>query len=198
MNVLALLQERFAKALEGLAADPAKYAAMVKPTQDAKFGDYQANLAMSLGKELGRPPRDVAAEVIGRLELGDLLEPPEIAGPGFINLRVKAGWLGQQLRSLAADERLGIAAADRPHAYVIDYSSPNVAKPLHVGHLRSTVIGESLTRTLRFLGHRVIADNHLGDWGTQFGILLYGYKHFRDDAAMQADPVRELTRLYLH
>src|SRR5262249_13451259 len=125
-------------------------------------------------------------------------EPPEIAGPGFINLRLKSDWLAKQARAIADDERLGVAPAARPRTYVVDYSSPNVAKPLHVGHLRSTLIGDPLAPPFQFLGHKVIADHHLGDWGAQFGILLYGYKHFRDDAAFRADPVRELTRLYLH
>src|SRR5438552_1165060 len=98
---------------------------------------------------------------------------------------------------MAADERLGVAKAERAKTYVIDYSSPNVAKPLHVGHLRSTIIGDALKRILQLLGHRVIADNHLGDWGTQFGMLLYGYKHFLDPKSLEADPVREMVRLYL-
>jgi arginyl-tRNA synthetase len=170
---------------------------MVRPTQDARFGDYQANCAMSLAKQLGKPPRDIAAEIIQRLDLGDRLEPPEIAGPGFINLRLRSDWLAAQLQQMARDERLGVEKAARPQTIVIDYSSPNVAKPMHVGHLRSTIIGDSLARLLRFLGHTVISDNHLGDWGTQFGMLLYGYKHFRDEAALQADPVREMARLYI-
>src|SRR5204863_4836935 len=94
------------------------------------------------------------------------------------------------------DERLAVQPATPPRTYVIDYSSPNVAKPLHVGHLRSTILGDALKRLLSFLGHRVIADNHLGDWGTQFGMLLYGYKHFRDEAALKTDPVREMLRVY--
>src|SRR5438067_10051332 len=98
---------------------------------------------------------------------------------------------------MARGDRLGVAAPAKPRKFVIDYSSPNVAKPMHVGHLRSTIIGDALARLLRFLGHTVIADNHLGDWGMQFGILLYGYKNLRDDAAFRADPVRELARLYL-
>src|SRR5215218_2466677 len=98
---------------------------------------------------------------------------------------------------MAADERLGVPKAAKPRKFVLDYSSPNVAKPLHVGHLRSTIIGDALARLLRFLGHRVITDNHLGDWGTQFGILLYGYKNLRDDAAFRRDPVAELARLYM-
>jgi len=196
MNLLALIQERFAAALVGLTSDAAKYAGLVRAT-DPKHGDYQANLAMPLAKELGRPPRDVAADVTGRLNAGDLLETPEIAGPGFINLRVRKEWLAGQLDAIADDERLGVAPARESRTFIIDYSSPNVAKPLHVGHLRSTIIGDALKRILRFLGHTVIGDNHLGDWGTQFGMLIYGYKNFRDDAGLVADPVREMVRLYL-
>src|SRR5207237_8275478 len=172
-------------------------APMVKPAQDPRFGDYQANCAMSLGKALGKPPREVAQTLVERLRLDDLLEPPEIAGPGFINLRLRTDWLARQVRATAADDRLGVAPARPARTFVIDYSSPNVAKPMHVGHLRSTIIGDSLARLLRFLGHRVVTDNHLGDWGTQFGMLLYGFKHFRDESALKADPVREMVRLYV-
>src|SRR5207302_7699007 len=105
--------------------------------------------------------------------------------------------LAAQLRQMSAGDRLGVDVVEAPRTYVIDYSSPNVAKPMHVGHLRSTIIGDALTRLLRFLGHKVITDNHLGDWGTQFGILLYGYKHFRDDAALRRDPVQEMVRFYV-
>jgi arginyl-tRNA synthetase len=201
MNVLADLQARFGEALSGLAPDllpdPAPYAAMVKPSQDARHGDYQANAAMPLAKVLGKPPREVAAEIVRRLPLGDLLEPPEIAGPGFINLRLRSDWIASQIHRAVGDVRLGVAVVAAPRTIVIDYSSPNVAKPMHVGHLRSTIIGDSITRILRFLGHRVITDNHLGDWGTQFGMLIYGYKHHRDTTALEADPVREMVRLYV-
>jgi arginyl-tRNA synthetase len=196
MNILAELQRRFAQALDGMADNPAEMAALVRPSQDPKFGDYQANFAMPLGKQLGRPPRDVAADVVARLNVDDLCEPPEIAGPGFINLRLKTDWLAGALARALADERLGVDPAAHPRTVVIDYSAPNVAKPMHVGHIRSTVIGDALKRTLRFLGHRVIGDNHIGDWGTQFGMIIYGYKHFLDRAAYQANPVEELGRLY--
>jgi arginyl-tRNA synthetase len=198
MNILRLLQGKLADALTGLAADPAPYAAMVKPTQDPRHGDYQANCAMALAKALGRKPADVAQEIVRKLDLGDLLEPPQVAGPGFINLRLREDWLARRMQAMAHGDRLGVAAAAAPKTYVIDFSSPNVAKPMHVGHLRSTILGDALTRLLRFLGHAVITDNHLGDWGTQFGMLLYGYKHFVDKEAFAADPVHELARLYLH
>jgi arginyl-tRNA synthetase len=197
MNVLQLLQEKLTDALTGLVADPAPYAAMVKPTQDARHGDYQANCAMALAKALGRKPQDVAREIVGKLDVADILEPPQVAGPGFINLRLREDWLAARTQAMAGDDRLGVAPVGRPKTIVIDYSSPNVAKPMHVGHLRSTILGDALARLLRFLGHTVITDNHLGDWGTQFGILLYGYKHFVDKDAFAADPVQELARLYL-
>jgi arginyl-tRNA synthetase len=196
MNIQQQLQEQLGQALAGLVADPAPYVAMLKPAQDARFGDYQANCAMPLAKVLGQPPRVIAQQVVDRLPVGDVLEKPEIAGPGFINLRLHNDWLARHLQAMAADAQLGVAKVAKPRTYVIDFSSPNVAKPMHVGHLRSTIIGDALTRLFRFLGHTVITDNHLGDWGTQFGIILYGYKHYLDEAAFQADPVRELARLY--
>lgn len=197
MNLLHAIQNRFRSALKDLVPDVEPYVAMIKATQDPKHGDYQANCAMSLAKALGKKPRDVAQELVERLDLGDLLDAPEIAGPGFINLRLKASWLAARIHEIARDDRLGVTRASTPKTYAIDYSSPNVAKPLHVGHLRSTIIGDALTRLLRFLGHTVITDNHLGDWGTQFGILLYGYKNLLDRDAYQKDPVRELARIYV-
>jgi arginyl-tRNA synthetase len=168
----------------------------VRRSQDPKFGDYQANLAMPLGKRLGRPPREVARQIVEHLRLGDLCQPPEIAGPGFINLRLRDDWLAGHLAAAVVDPRLDVPAVARPRTFVIDYSAPNVAKPMHVGHIRSTVIGDALYRILKFLGHRTISDNHIGDWGTQFGMILYGYKHFVDPEAYAENPVDELARLY--
>jgi arginyl-tRNA synthetase len=200
MNVLALLKVRFRLALAPLVADPAKLAEsldMVRPSTDPKFGDYQANFAMPLGKQLGRSPREVATDVVARLDIAEICHPPEVAGPGFINLRVRDDWLAAQVSEAARDaERLGIPRVEKPRTYVVDYSAPNVAKEMHVGHIRSTVIGDALCRILRFLGHRVISDNHIGDWGTQFGMILYGWKHFCDDAAYRQSAVTELARLY--
>src|SRR5262245_16487172 len=153
MNLLRLLQHKFHAALTGLVADPAPYSAMVKPAQDARFGDYQANCAMSLSKVLGPKARDVAQDIVQRLALDDMLAPPEIAGPGVINLRFRSDWLAKRLQEMARDERLGVDRAEPARTLVIDYSSPNVAKPMHVGHLRSTIIGDSLARLFRFLGH---------------------------------------------
>jgi len=176
LNILREIQRRFAAALDGLAENPAELLAQVRASQDPKFGDYQANCAMPLGKRLGKPPREIATEILRRLEIGEICEPPEIAGPGFINLRLRSDWLGQQATAALADSRVGVPLVETPRTYVVDYSAPNVAKPMHVGHIRSTVIGDCLYRTLKFLGHKAIGDNHLGDWGTQFGMIIYGYK----------------------
>ena len=197
MNVLEELRCRFRTALSELDDGAERFAEMVLTSQDAKFGDYQANCAMPLGKQLGQPPREIAQQLIDKLDLSDLCKPPEIAGPGFINLRLKDDWLIDQLQRCSTDpERLAVASSEPQRTFVIDFSSPNVAKPMHVGHIRSTVIGDALCRVLRFLGHRVISDNHIGDWGTQFGMIIYGYKHFVDQQALAADTVAELSRLY--
>jgi len=197
MNIIAELKSRFRAALTGLTDSPDEYLDQVRPSQDPKFGDYQVNLAMPLGKRLKRPPRNLAADIVRRLDVADICHPPEIAGPGFINLRLKDEWLVRRLSAIVRDtDRLGIEPVEDPRTYVIDFSAPNVAKPMHVGHIRSTVIGDALCRTLRFLGHKAISDNHIGDWGTQFGMILYGYKHFLDAEACKNNPVRELARLY--
>lgn len=196
MNALAELRSRFAKALAELTPDPATFAAMVKPTQEAKFGDLQANFAMPLAKQLGKNPRELAAEIVGKLDVSDLCQPLEVAGPGFINIRLRDDWLAEQTNRNVADSRLGIEHVAKPKRIVIDYSAPNVAKPMHVGHLRSTVLGNALYRVAKFLGHHVLGDNHIGDWGTQFGMILFGYKNFLDRAAFEAAPVTELARQY--
>ena len=196
MSILAELRMRFCRALGPLVEEPGPLLDLLRESQDAKFGDYQANMAMPLGKQLGRVPREVAAEIIERLEVADFCQPPEVAGPGFINLRLRDDWLRERITEAVTDTRLGVPATESPRTFVIDYSAPNVAKPMHVGHIRSTVIGDSLSRVLRFLGHTVIGDNHLGDWGTQFGMILYGYKHFLDEKAYQGNRVEELARLY--
>ena len=136
------------------------------------FGDYQANVAMSLAKALGRPPRAVAAAIVEHLDVGDLCDTVEVSGPGFVNLTLRSEWIAARAEDLLGDERLGVAPAERGETVVVDYSAPNAAKEMHVGHLRSTVIGDALSRLLGFLGHRVVRQNHLGDWGTPFGMLL--------------------------
>ena len=196
MNWLAELRGRLRTALAGTVDEVEPYVDMLRPAQDAKFGDFQANCAMSLAKLVKKPPRDVAAEIIAKLDVADLCEPPEIAGPGFINLRVRTERLATETAAIVNDDRLGVPLVESPRTYIVDFSGPNVAKPMHVGHLRSTVIGHALYRVLKFLGHHALSDNHVGDWGTQFGMIIYGYKHFRDDAAYAASPVAELARLY--
>ena len=196
MNALSLIRGRLATALAPLGEDVGPLLEMIKPSGDPKFGDYQANFAMSLGGKLKKPPRDVAAQIVEAVDVSDFCSEPEIAGPGFINLRLRDDWVTEQVNAALADERLGVAAVAEPKTYVIDYSAPNVAKPMHVGHIRSTVIGDALSRTLRFLGHNVITDNHIGDWGTQFGMIIYGYKNFVDREAFEASAVTELARLY--
>ena len=207
MNILAQLQQHFRAALADLAGDKldagqlAELADMIRPSQDPKFGDYQANFAMPLGKRLGQPPRDVAAQIVERLNaapgLGEICQPPEIAGPGFINLRLRDDWIAAQVMHAAADERLGIEPVANPRTYIIDYSAPNVAKPMHVGHIRSTVIGAALYRTLKFLGHTVISDNHIGDWGTQFGMIIYGLKNLQPEkSAGGLETLDQLAAVY--
>ena len=169
----------------------------IKASSDSKFGDYQFNGSMGLAKEAKVSPRKVAEKIVEFFALPDVLEPVEIAGPGFLNLRIKTQWLAEKIQQMAVDPRLGVLKPEKVKTFVIDFSSPNVAKPMHVGHLRSTILGDSLARTLRFLGHTVITDNHLGDWGTQFGIILHGYKHMLDEKAFQNEPVKELARLYV-
>jgi arginyl-tRNA synthetase len=196
MNPLQQIRSRFAPLLSQLQVDPADYLGLIRPAQDTRFGDYQANFAMPLAGKLKRNSRDLAAEIVSQLDLSGLCESPEVAGPGFINLRIRDGWLQEQLQAALTDPRIGVESAKEPKTYVIDYSSPNVAKPMHVGHIRSTVIGDSLAKIISFLGHRVITDNHLGDWGTQFGMIIYGFKHFGDRAEYQKSPIAHLTGLY--
>ncbi|MBI5759064.1 MAG: arginine--tRNA ligase [Planctomycetales bacterium] len=196
MNVLQELRSRFRDALASLVADPVPFAEMVKAAQDSKFGDYQANCAMPLAKLRGENPRDVAGKIIAQLKLDDLCDPPEIAGPGFINLKLRQDWLEATVTRLVTDPRLSVHTPSRSKTIVIDFSGPNIAKPMHVGHLRSTVIGDALRKILTFQGHRVIGDNHIGDWGTQFGMILYGFKNFLDREAYSRTPVAELARQY--
>jgi arginyl-tRNA synthetase len=145
---------------------------LLVPATNPKFGDYQANLAMGLAKKLGQQPRAIAQSILDNLDVSDACVPPQIAGPGFINFTLKPSYLAAQLKAMQADERLGVPVADRPQRVVVDFSSPNIAKEMHVGHLRSTIIGDCLARVLEFRGHDVLRLNHVGDWGTQFGMLI--------------------------
>ena len=154
------------------AAFGTEYADADPVIRPSSFADFQSNAALPLAKRLGRPPRDVAADIISHLDLTGVAGPPEVSGPGFINLTLTTDWIAAQASSELADPRLGTPAADPAQRIMVEYSSPNVAKEMHVGHLRTTIVGDALARILDFAGHEVIRDNHLGDWGTQFGMLI--------------------------
>ncbi|WP_428943298.1 arginine--tRNA ligase [Pantoea sp. FN060301] len=170
MNIQALLSEKVSQAMIAAGA-PADCEPQVRQSAKAQFGDYQANGIMAVAKKLGMAPRQLAEEVLRHLDLQGVASKVEIAGPGFINLFLDAGWLSAQVDSVIDAPRLGVAPVT-PQTVVIDYSAPNVAKEMHVGHVRSTIIGDAAVRTLSFLGHNVIRANHVGDWGTQFGMLI--------------------------
>ena len=171
---------------------------LVVPASNPRFGDYQSNVAMSLGKKLQQKPRAIAEQLVSHLQINDICEPPEIAGPGFINLTLKPTYLETQLGAMQADSRLGVATAEHPQKVVIDFSSPNIAKEMHVGHLRSTIIGDSIARILEFRGHNVLRLNHVGDWGTQFGMLIAYLKEVYPEALTTADALDlgDLVSLY--
>ncbi|MBK9696376.1 MAG: arginine--tRNA ligase [Propionibacteriaceae bacterium] len=165
--MLSLPVELTARLTQAAGIDPE-----LRPATRPQFGHYQTNLALRLAKAEGRPPREVAQRLVSQIDLADLCEPLEIAGPGFINLRIRADVLARVASQVLADPRAGIATTASPQTVVVDYSSPNVAKQMHVGHLRSTIIGDCFTRVLRATGHVVIPQNHIGDWGRQFGMLV--------------------------
>ncbi|MBX9742560.1 MAG: arginine--tRNA ligase [Chthoniobacterales bacterium] len=187
-----LLTERLVEALATVGIN--SELAVVTMAADARFGDYQTNAAMVAAKQLKKNPRELAQQIVASFQLEDC--SLEIAGAGFINFRFSNDFLAKQVTTLLQDARIGVPVANKPRTIVIDFSSPNVAKPMHVGHIRSTILGDSLARIARFLGHRVITDNHIGDWGTQFGKVIYGWKHFLNEAALVSAPVNELVRLY--
>ncbi len=168
----------------------------VRPCPEPKFGDYQSSALISLAKTRKLNPRQVAGDVVSKLEVSEWCDAAEIAGAGFLNFRLKPAALAAGLESAARGEHLFFEQATQPRTVVVDFSSPNVAKSMHVGHIRSTILGDSLARMMRLLGHRVITDNHLGDWGTQFGKLLVGWKQHLDRSALQKDPIAEMERLY--
>ena len=189
----ALLEQKVA---EALSAAGLPRTGAVTPATDPRFGDYQSNAALILGKQRGENPRAIAEKILVVLDLFDLCEPPTIAGPGFINFTLRNEAIAEQTAQLLRDERLGVPVAKTPRKIVIDFGSPNVAKPMHVGHIRSTVIGDAIARIASFLGHDVIRDNHIGDWGTQFGMVIYGWKNLLDRAALERAPISELVRIY--
>jgi arginyl-tRNA synthetase len=169
---------------------------LVRPCPDPKFGDYQSNALMSLAKARKMNPRQLAEIVVQKLDVSDLCEKVEIAGAGFLNFRLKNDALAQALAAAAKSEHLFYEKTGHPWTIVVDFSSPNVAKPMHIGHIRSTILGDCLARALKRLGHHVVRDNHIGDWGTQFGKLLVGWKKFLNLDALKADPIAEMERLY--
>lgn len=185
MNIQALLSDKVTQALVAAGA-PADSEALVRQSAKAQFGDYQANGVMGVAKKLGIAPRQLAEQVLTHLELDGIANKVEIAGPGFINIFLDPAWLAKQVEVALADERLGVAPV-KPQTIVVDYSAPNVAKEMHVGHLRSTIIGDASVRTLEFLGHNVIRANHVGDWGTQFGMLIAYLEKMQNEHANEMD-----------
>ena len=191
-----LLEKQLRAAVTAVLPDADTASILVRPCPDPKFGDYQTNALMSVAKARKMNPRQLATDVVAKLDVSPWCEKVEIAGAGFLNFRLKTDAIAQTLQAAFRGEHLFFAKAAAPRTIVIDFSSPNVAKPMHVGHIRSTGIGDALQRVLRLLGHRVITDNHIGDWGTQFGKLLLGWKQALDKAALERDAIAELERLY--
>lgn len=191
----AWMRDAFAAAYPGASLDGAGLS-VVAATNPA-FGDLQCNDAMSLAGRLKAAPRDIAAALLKHAPAHPAVADAQIAGPGFINIRLRDAWLLEYVAQMGSSDRLGVPEPGRGKTAIFDYSSPNVAKPMHIGHIRSTIIGHALDRMYRFLGYRVVADNHLGDWGTQFGVLIVGYRRFCDAAELERDPIGELARVYV-
>ncbi|ASG04128.1 arginine--tRNA ligase [Vibrio anguillarum] len=180
MNIQALINDKVSQALEAAGA-PAGSPAAVRQSAKAQFGDYQANGIMGVAKQLGTNPREFAQKVLDALDLDGIASKTEIAGPGFINIFLSEAFLAKQADIALADEHLGVTK-EAQKTIVADYSAPNVAKEMHVGHLRSTIIGDAVVRTLEFLGHKVIRANHIGDWGTQFGMLIANLERVQQES----------------
>lgn len=187
-STIEQLKSKFDKAIiAAFGQDLANTDPMVVPASNPKFGDYQCNVAMSLAKKLKNKPRAIATQIIEKLDITDICKPPEIAGPGFINITLKPEYIEVHLQQIIKDERLNISPTKNPQRVVVDFSSPNIAKEMHVGHLRSTIIGDSLARVLEFQGHDVLRLNHVGDWGTQFGMLITYLREAFPEALKTAD-----------
>ena len=184
------IEARLQAAVTAVLPDADMAAVLVRPCPDPKFGDYQSNALMALAKERKLNPRQLATDVVAKLDVTEWCEKVEIAGAGFLNFRLKPAALAKALQAAAAGEHLFFEKSAKPRTMVVDFSSPNVAKPMHVGHIRSTILGDSLARTLRLLGHRVVTDNHIGDWGTQFGKLLVGWKSQLESRSVAGGPDR--------
>ncbi|MDE1514573.1 MAG: arginine--tRNA ligase [Vibrio sp.] len=194
MNIQALINQRVSQAIEAAGA-PAGTPALVRQSAKVQFGDYQANGIMGAAKQLGCNPREFAQKVLDVLNLDGIASKTEIAGPGFINIFLSETFLAAQAEAALADERLGVAQ-DTPQTIVADYSAPNVAKEMHVGHLRSTIIGDAVVRTLEFLGHNVIRANHIGDWGTQFGMLIANLERVQQASGEVSMELADLEAFY--
>ena len=184
------------KLSDALAQARLPIAGELTPATDPRFGDYQTNVALILGKQRGEKPQVLAEQIVAQFNAGDVCEPPVVAGAGFINFVLRPGAVAEKTMEVLRDERLGVAKAKSTQRIVIDFGSPNVAKPMHVGHIRSTVLGDALARIAQFLGHEVIRDNHIGDWGTQFGMVIYGWKNLLDRQALRRNPLAEIVRIY--
>lgn len=193
MTLLQTLEARLSTALENALGEPTS--PNLSSAADLRFGDYQSNSAMVMAKRLKTNPRALAQQILDALDVADIATT-SIAGPGFINFTILPEAFAAHAESLLKDKLLGAPQPGEGKTIVVDFSAPNVAKPMHVGHIRSTIIGDSLCRIARFLGYKVIADNHIGDWGTQFGMILHGWKTLLNKDDLAADPIKELVRVY--
>ncbi|MFC5454776.1 arginine--tRNA ligase [Prosthecobacter fluviatilis] len=193
----ALLTSRLQAAFSAAGIDlPEGFTPGVVIASDTRFGDYQSNAAMILAKQLKTNPRALAEQIKAALQVEDLCEKVTVDGPGFLNLTLSAAALAERLSVIVKDDHVGVPPVAQAKTIVVDFSAPNIAKPMHVGHIRSTFIGDSLARVARFIGHKVITDNHVGDWGTQFGMIIHGWKTQLDQEKLKADPIHELVSVY--
>ncbi|NEO74182.1 arginine--tRNA ligase [Moorena sp. SIO3H5] len=198
-SIVEQLRLQFTQALTAaFGSDVAGVDPMMVPASNPKFGDYQSNVALALSKRLKQPPRAIAESLLQYLDVAEICQSPTIAGPGFINLSLKPAYLEERLREIQTDPRLGVASASAPRRVIVDFSSPNIAKEMHVGHLRSTIIGDSIARILEFRGQNVLRLNHVGDWGTQFGMLITYLREAYPSALTTADALDlgDLVTLY--
>jgi arginyl-tRNA synthetase len=196
-NAMETFQSQLTRRLsEALSLAGFPLAGEVTPATDPRFGDYQSNAALVLGKQRGENPRTIAEAIIANLDVTEISEQPSVAGAGFINFTLKGEAVETKIAALLRDERLGVSTISSPKKIVVDFGSPNVAKPMHVGHIRSTFLGDALARIAQFLGHDVMRDNHIGDWGTQFGMVIWGWKNLLNLEALKHDPIAELVRIY--
>ena len=196
MTIPEILSEKVLAALAALDLEvPERMRIQVTTAADLRFGDFQSNAAMMLAKFAGKSPRDLAQELADQLSSGDLCEV-SVAGPGFLNFTLTPKAWSDLARTQWSSTDLSVSKVDSPQTIVLDFSAPNVAKPMHVGHIRSTIIGECLARVATKLGHKVIKDNHIGDWGTQFGMVTWAWKKGVDEARLEEEPLQELLRLY--